>query len=193
MSPAEAISPTTLGTFEATCELASVGLLFVLLTVAATTDVVSRRVPNWLTYPAIFLGLALGYGAGGWGEGILGPGLQGRLAALAFAGGIFLVAWWARAVGGGEVKLAAALGGLVGFPFVIPAVFWSSVLGAAFAVWAMLVHGRFRVEARRALRSLMRLGAEPGALEDPTTLKIPYAVPMAFGTVLAWFLEMPPA
>ena len=55
-------------------------LLFAVLIVAATTDVLYRKVFNWLTYPAIAFGLTLGYCVGH---------LQDHFAGFMLGAGIF--------------------------------------------------------------------------------------------------------
>lgn len=165
-------------------------LLFLTLSVAATTDVLNRKVYNWLTWPAIALGLALGYGIGGLGTSAWDPhSLVSHLAGLGLGFGLMMVAWWSRAVGGGEVKLAGAVGALGGFPFMIPALFWSSVVGAIIALWVLVWRGQLMHGLRNALRYAVSLKAELPPQGDPAAVKIPYAVAMAFGTLLAWTLE----
>lgn len=75
-------------------------LAAVVAAIAAALDAHARRIPNLLTLPAIILGVALG----------------GPAAALwALAAALPALALWARAeAGGGDVKLAAALGALAG-------------------------------------------------------------------------------
>lgn len=169
--------------------IAAAVLLFVTLTVAATTDVISRKVYNWLTWPAIALGLALGYGIGGIGSSPWeAHSFVSHLAGLGLGFGLMFVAWWSRAVGGGEVKLAGAVGALGGFPFMIPALFWSSLVGAIIALWVLVWRGQLMRGLRNAVRYGLSVRGELPPPEDPAAVRIPYAVAMAFGTLLAWSL-----
>lgn len=165
-------------------------LLFATLTTAATTDVLHRKVYNWLTYPAIALGLALGYGAGGLGEGLWGPGLISHLAGFALGFGLLFAVWWSRAVGGGEVKLAGAVGAIVGFPLIVPALFWSSLVGAIMGVWVLVWRGKLLSGLRSSIRYALSFRDEL-PVDDPAAVKLPYGVAIAFGTILAWFLHLP--
>lgn len=167
------------------------GLLFLTLIVAATTDVLSRKVYNWITWPAISLGLALGYGIGGVGSSPWeGHSLVSHLTGLLLGFGVMFVVWWSRAVGGGEVKLAGAVGALAGFPFIVPALFWSSVVGAIMAIWALVWRGQLLRGLRGAVRYATSIKGELPPKDDPAAVTIPYGVAMAFGTLLAWSLEM---
>jgi Flp pilus assembly protein protease CpaA len=187
-------------------DVVRVVMLFLTVGIAAVTDVLHRRVSNSITYPAIAFGLTLAFGAGDLGAWD-GPGLAGHLVGMSVGFLIFFVAWFARAVQGGEVKLAAAVGALGGFPFVIPAIFWASIIGAIMALWMAILRGRLLREVRSALRYGAGLGATgslPGATatpppaqdgeralanRDPDALHVPYAVALAFGTIVAFLLQ----
>ena len=75
---------------------------------AAVVDVRHQRIPNWLTYPGILLGLGLRSALFGW------KGLESAVAGCLLAGGVVLVFYTLRAMGAGDVKLMAAIGSLVG-------------------------------------------------------------------------------
>jgi prepilin peptidase CpaA len=83
--------------------------------VAALTDAVTGRIPNWLTWGAL-AGALLWHFAYGWHFAQVA---QAGLFELAKAfGGMLLCAaapvflYWKRAIGGGDVKLFAAIGAL---------------------------------------------------------------------------------
>ncbi|MCO5168573.1 MAG: prepilin peptidase [Planctomycetes bacterium] len=179
-----------MGTVEAVFDLIRVALLFVTVAVAATTDTLSRRVPNVVTYPAMALGLALGFGIGqvGLDASLAQHHLLSHTLGLLVAAGIFLIAWWAGGVKGGEVKLAGAVGALGGLQFAVAAMFWSSVIGAIMALWLLLLRGRLLEGLRRSVRYALLLRADPPPKDDPARLSIPYAVAIAFGTVWTFFL-----
>jgi len=78
--------------------------------IAAVTDARSARIPNWLTYPLLVLGPVLSlFGSAGWLSSLvlslLGIFVCALVPTLLFA---------RKAMGGGDVKLLAALGGLLG-------------------------------------------------------------------------------
>lgn len=202
-------------------ELASVVVLFATLVVAAVTDLLHRKVYNWLTIPAALLGLALAYLAHGVGSfdpaAIGGVGLLDRLAGLTLGFGVFWVAYFGRGVGGGDVKLMGAIGAIAGFRFVVFAMFWSALLGAVIAVWVLVARGDLVSALRRSLRYAVSIRREPSPAtataptsaggpaarpasssgkgpqpDDPAQLSIPYGVAISFGTLLAWFLVEAP-
>lgn len=81
--------------------------------IAATTDARTGRIPNWLTLPLGGVGLALHTAVGGLGGALLsvaGFVLSGALPYLLYR------TTSGKAIGGGDVKLFAGLGALMG-PF----------------------------------------------------------------------------
>ncbi len=93
--------------------MSSVAVLFAALIggIACATDLRTGRVPNWLTLPAICLGLLL-HGFDGNKAGVIAS-LVGFVAAGAVPWLLYRFTK-GRAIGGGDVKLFAALGALLG-------------------------------------------------------------------------------
>jgi prepilin peptidase CpaA len=85
-------------------------VLLVLLLAAAVFDVLYRRIPNWLTVGGVALGIAMNTLIGSPEAG-LGFSLLG----LAVAFGIYAAFFALHYMSGGDVKLMAAVGALVGW------------------------------------------------------------------------------
>jgi len=173
-------------------------VLFGLLITASYTDVVKRKIYNWATYPAIGVGLGLGYIVDGLGSfpwiGTPGAGLLDRVAGFALCFGVFAVFNLVRAVGAGDVKLMGAVGALTGLPLCVWAMFWTSVVGAILAMWILLMRGQLMRGVGRSLRQAIRIGKddvpEDASFEEaPEKARIPYGVAVSFGTFLAFFLN----
>lgn len=185
--------------FEKLFNLLNLVVLFALLTTAAATDVAKRKIYNWTTFPAIGLGLALGYLASGLGAfptlNTVGFGFLDRLGGFLLGFGIFAVFSVARAVGPGDVKLMAAVGALTGVRFTVWAMFWGALIGALLAVWVLLMRGQLMRGLGRSLLRALRVGRDdPQAASEedaPEKARIPYGVALSFGTILAWFLNPP--
>ena len=112
---------------------------FALLTLACTaavTDLRRRLIPNWLTLPALALGLA----AFGLREG--GPGLLYALGGAAIPVAVFGLPWLLGGLGGGDFKMAVAIGALGGPLFSLAAIVWDMVWGAVLFAWWMALRGR---------------------------------------------------
>ena len=74
----------------------------------AAFDLKSRRIPNFITGPALLLGLSLHLALDGW------RGLLAAFAAVLLCGAIFLLFYLAGGMGAGDVKLIAAVGCIAG-------------------------------------------------------------------------------
>ena len=96
-----------------------------LLGVSAYWNLRYRKIPNWATLPAIVLGLGLNGLFLGWG-GMKTSGL-GFLVGFGALLVLFVLSW----MGGGDVKLMAAVGALKGYPFVVSALLYSLVAGVS--------------------------------------------------------------
>jgi len=166
-------------------------LLVVLLGVATATDVLWHRVYNWTTYP----GILAAWGLNGLGTLLLQAawvdrgllerlgwiGLLSSLLGFLACGSVMLVCFVLfNKVGGGDVKLIAMLGALLGPEKGIEAMLWTFVLGGCVGlivlVWRV---GPLRLTAR-VLRHLLwsvRLGwVSPPTEEERAQLRLPLSL-----------------
>lgn len=157
--------------------------------IATVTDLWKQKIYNWLTLPAILLGL------------ILSPvqaGLKGEIEALLgllLAGGLYLVLGLLGAMKGGDVKLAAAVGTLLGWRLSISALYYGAILGGIFALFWSLYHGTLWKTLSRVWRALYAAvvpGMKPEAeLTQSDTDPMPYGVAISWGA-LALLFWLPP-
>lgn len=154
---------------------------------AAITDIRNRRIPNRLTYPAMLVGLALQTSFHGF-RGLLLSAGGGFL-----FGGAFMLFYVVRGMGAGDVKLAAALGFIVGYGGSPQVMFATALAGGVLAILFMLVSGRF-VETLRNTLWVAAFHARHGLqthpvvnLDNPSTVRMPYGIAFAVGT-LWWAL-----
>ncbi len=133
-------------------------LLLSLVGVAAVTDLRRHMIYNWTTYPGILAALAFSatgsllIRAGEVEETKLQqlgwlPLLESAMG-LAACGLVMLVCFVLLNVGGGDVKLMAMVGALLGLDDGIKAMLWTFVLGACMALIVLV----WRVGALRVLR-----------------------------------------
>ncbi|MBI3179260.1 MAG: prepilin peptidase, partial [Deltaproteobacteria bacterium] len=89
------------------------GLLLALCITASVTDLRSRRIPDLLTFPAMAIAITLAW---------VSHGLAGTLSSLfglLVCGMVMGLAGLAGGMGGGDVKLMAAVGAVLGFPLAL--------------------------------------------------------------------------
>jgi len=160
-------------------------LAILLLALCAYWDLRYRKIPNWATLPAIVLGLGMNAMQHGWG-GIKASGL-GLLVGFGALLVLFLLSW----MGGGDVKLMAAVGALKGFPFVLSALFYSLVVGVVIGV-VMLIWKRKTLKTFKNL--FMVVGSRVTKLVPKQDIdrqeaqKIPFGVAIIIGTLWAMIM-----
>jgi prepilin peptidase CpaA len=152
---------------------------------ACVTDITSRRVPNILTGTAVACGL-LAHTA-------LPGGLGAVAALLGFAAGlvIFFPFFALGGMGGGDVKLMAALGTWIGWSPIFWTALYGSVAGGVMAIGVGLAHGYLR-QAFSNIGGLLLVwwvqGVRPVpelTLEHGRGPRLPYAIPILVGLVAA--------
>lgn len=167
-------------------QAAAGALLVLFVCTAAWWDATADRIPNPLTVGGLLVALAL--------RALLGIDhvLQG-LGGFGIAFGIALVLYLLRAIGGGDVKLLAAVGGFLGSSEILGALGLIAVLGAAFALVVVSRRGLLpllMVNTVDLIKGWLTLGsAAPIRKEAVPLLTIPYGVPIAIGTLIWWFGE----
>lgn len=152
----------------------------------AICDFRSRRIPNRLTGPSILLGLVLHLVLGGW-RSVAHAALAGLV-----AGGAFLVFYLAGGMGGGDVKLMAAVGCCAGLSHVTAILIATAIAGGIFAVVLALVAGRFKQTLCNVVQLLLHHGAvglQPHPdlnVQNSRTLRLPYGVAIGAGTAMTF-------
>jgi prepilin peptidase CpaA len=164
------------------------GALFV-SAVASVIDLRTGRIPNLLTLGAAVLGLLVAATTHGL------PGMWGSLAGWLVGCGLFLPFFLLGGMGAGDVKLLAAIGAWLGPSTTMFAALYTGVAGGVMALvlsaargyltqlimnlWGLLIF--WRIAGVRPMPGLtLRTAASP---------RLPYALPIAAGTVAALWLR----
>lgn len=153
-----------------------------LLALCAYWDIRYRRIPNWATLPGVALGLGMNGLFLGW-QGMKSSGL-GLLIGFGALVVLFVLGW----MGGGDVKLMAAVGALLGYPLVVSALFYSLIVGVVIGV-AMLIWNRKTLRTFRNL--LFIIGSRVTKLvpkqdvDREEAQKIPFGLAIVLGTLWA--------
>jgi prepilin peptidase CpaA len=149
-------------------------LLIVAVGLAAVIEDMSRRrISNWTSGGALAAGLILHFAQKGWlgaWHSLLGAGM---------GFGVFLIFYVLGGMGGGDVKLMAGFGALLGDGKILPAALLAAISGGLMAMSYLAV----RAVARR-----WRPQAKP--VGEPSRDSIPYAPAIAAGVWLALVSEV---
>jgi prepilin peptidase CpaA len=145
----------------------------VVVGVAAVSDDLARRqISNWIPAAAFCAGLVLKTAQEGW------RGAGSSLLGAAAGAAVFLVFYLAGGMGGGDIKLMAGFGAVLGTKLLLEAALWTAGCGGLMASFVI---------AARSVRQLWRKLRNQAAVGE-AALKveaIPYAPAIAAGVWLA--------
>ena len=164
---------------------------------AAVIDGWKLKVPNWLTFPLVLSGWALGllhmFGlfTGPTGSGDVWASLAGT--ALGFI--LLFPVYAVGGMGAGDVKMqmgfGAWVGAFYGFASGLWVIFWAFclavIIGGAIASGMIVVRGKFRenlANMRAILTDLFKgpgAAAENAAKRKPRMQLLPYGIPLCLG------------
>ena len=147
----------------------------VLVGMAATVDVLARRqIANWIPAAALAGGFGWQIGQDGW------MGAAHALAGAAAGFAVFLIFYLLGGMGGGDVKLMAGFGALLGTGRLIEAALWTAGVGGLLALGVLAFQS-----VRRQFGSAKRIQT---AAEKERGDSIPYAPAITIGV---WLSLMP--
>ena len=168
-------------------------LLFDALAVAlaaAVMDVQQRRIPNWLTYPAIVGGALLRLYFFGW------TGLLTAIGGCLLAASIVYLFYAVRAMGAGDLKLLAALGSIVGPHNALTVLAATGIGGGVLALVYVAYRGRMRSTLSN-VGAVMKFhvwgGLQPHPelnLDNPDALRMPYGLAIAVGATYTFVTSL---
>lgn len=147
--------------------------------VAAIVEDVSRRqISNWISGSAFVAGLVLETMQGGWRGA--GSAVLGTIAGA----GVFLIFYLLGGMGGGDIKLMAGFGAILGVKRLLQAALWTAGCGG------MLAFGVIAFRTIRGLVKKSKTGPAEGGKEAAAPANsvradsIPYAPAIAAGVWL---------
>lgn len=153
---------------------------------AGWTDWRTRKIPNRLTIPALFIGFTVHAVIAGW------PGAKTSLAGASLALGLLLPLVLLRALGAGDWKLMGALGAFLGPVLFVYVLLGSILVSGLMAVVEVTRTHRVRQTLRNMyvlMRGFLSFGLRENpevSLDNPGLLKLPFGVAVAAATVICY-------
>lgn len=160
-------------------------LLAIVLTIAVVTDIRTRKIYNWLTFPAILLGIVFNAWEHGW------PGMLFSLEGVGVACLSLVLFALLGGMGAGDVKLLWAVGAMMGPGFTVWALLFTTLAGGVIGILFAARRGVLGFTIKNALTG----GHVFAAVQSPDSLKgmanaskagkIAYAPAIALGVIAA--------
>lgn len=154
-------------------------LLPVLFAVATYTEIKCRRIPNFLTLSALFLGVCFSAILGGV------DALKLSLIGAAVGGGVLLPFCLLGVVGGGDMKLMAAVGSIVGWPLIFGVLYFSSLIGGVMALIIIIWHNQLLTGITKSIKLFFGVKGKESSKGLKKGLLLPFGLAIALGTVIA--------
>ncbi len=153
---------------------------------AGWVDFRTRKIPNWLTVPALVLGIGMHTVVAGWSGAI--ASLEGAGLALVILLPLVLL----RGLGAGDWKLMGAVGAFLG-PLMLLFVLLGSIFVSGFMAIVAILRTQRVGETLRNIVVLVRgffafgLRTNPKiSLDNPALLKVPFGVAVAVSTLICF-------
>ena len=157
---------------------------------AGWRDLLTRRIPNWLTVSGMVVGLAVNSILGGWYGARMS--LEGAGAAL----GIMLPLVLLRGFGAGDWKLMGAIGALMGLQPMLLVLLAGFLISAILAVVQILLTKRVKTTARNMytlVHGLLAIGIRPNpeiSLDNPALMKLPFGAAITMAIVFLFTMNL---
>ena len=162
------------------------------LALAAIIDARQRRIPNWLSFGLLLGGLGRATASGGAG------GLEHALLGMLAGGTLPLALYALSALGGGDVKLLAAIGAWVGSGPAVLIFMVEAVLGLGIVLIqatvqrkttallrnSVLIAVNFAGAGELGLQNAVETGKSCRSINRP----LPFAVPVFFATLIVLWM-----
>jgi prepilin peptidase CpaA len=151
--------------------------------VGAVNDVRSARIPNRLTYSALLAALGLR-------TALLGlSGLKSGALGMLVAGGLFCLLFVLGAMGGGDMKLMAAVGAWVGSSQVVTFMLAAALAGGVLALGRIIFSNRVGQTLRNTVQLIcyrLTAGLRPHPelnVQASDSKRVPFGVAIAAGAL----------
>jgi prepilin peptidase CpaA len=156
---------------------------FVFAVVGSVEDVRSRKIPNSLTYFGVIAAVCIRTFVLGW------PGLRDGLIGTLIGGGIFFFLFVIGGMGGGDVKLMAAVSAFAGVTQIVNLLIAAAISGGAMAIMVMLYQHRVLTTIRNTIVLLQHhliTGLRPHPdlnVRQNQSVSMPFAPAITVGTL----------
>lgn len=159
-----------------------------ILIIAVVTDLRFRKIPNWLTFPAMLIGIGYHTYMHSY------HGLIFSVSGLFLGIALFIPFYLAAGMGAGDVKLLGGVGAVLGVKGVFIAFLGTGIIGGVYALIVLAIHGYLGETVKRYWAMFTAFVITRKFLYIPPggTKKMPalcYGVAIASGTLISVFIK----
>ncbi|MCA0983417.1 prepilin peptidase [Halobacillus yeomjeoni] len=162
-------------------------LLILVLLICAGTDLKSRKIYNFVTFPTLGVTFLLHVITNGF------PGLLGSLSGFFIGLGLLIIPYLMGGMGAGDVKLLSVIGAIKGVSFVLITAFYMALLGGILAILILLFRKGAVVRLKSIFYSFISLihGVKVPLSIDRSdlTATYPYGVAIVGGAFVTLFTK----
>ena len=155
-----------------------------ILLIGAVMDILSKKIPNWLTFPVAAAAIVYHTSMNGF------SGFLFSLGGVAVGIGLLLPFFLLGGMGAGDAKMLAGVGGLLGPQGVFTAFLFTSLVGGIYALVLLAFHGylkktvlRYKIIFTTFIFTRNFIYIPPPAKERRPSLS--YGLAIALGTLLS--------
>lgn len=149
---------------------------FALALLGGVHDLLTKKIPNWVTFTGVALGLIAQFWLLGW------PGLLDGFLGLALGFALYFPIYVFGYMGAGDVKLLMAVGAWIGWLGCLYVAAGAVVIGAVYALGEIIYRGRLFAVVKNTY-SFLRALFLPGLVAEK--LRVDHSRKFAFGICIA--------
>jgi prepilin peptidase CpaA len=156
--------------------------LAILLTVALYTDIKYQRLPNYLTFSGMAVGIFY--------HVIFGNGFLFSVKGLVLGTALLFIPYFLGGMGAGDAKLMGAVGAFLGAEGVFKAFILTALAGGIYAIILMIIHGCL-FEALKRYGMMLKVFLTIGEFiylpppEEIRKIRLCYGIAIAAGTIFS--------
>lgn len=156
--------------------------------IAAIHDIEFHKIPNWLTYPTMMIGI-VGHT---WTNGL--EGLLFSVSGVGVGVAVLIIPYLLGGMGAGDTKLMGAVGSLLGPRAALVAFIFTGLIGGIYALVILARYGNLKSTFKRYGTILKTFVLTQTMIYIPPSQKetkprLCYGVAIAVGTLLSVFTE----
>jgi prepilin peptidase CpaA len=160
--------------------------LTVALIIASINDIQFQKIPNWLTYPAMSVGIAYHT----WMKGL--EGFIFSVEGLGVGLAVLIIPYLMGGMGAGDIKLMGVVGGFLGPKEVFMAFIFTGIIGGIYALVILTLSGNLKLTVKRYWAMLKLLILTRNIMYIPPSAKemkprLCYGLAITIGTLLSLF------